>query len=490
MSGRLRLADVFSNGMVMQRGYPAPVFGRGTPGKTVTVRMGHDKKNAKIGVDGDWRVCFDAPPEHKSFCLSAECEREQVEIRGLLAGELWFCAGQSNMEWLVSQCSSRREDLADCEDEQIRLFTVPKMTSEVPRENIGGSWKRCTADTLKDFSAVGYFFGKILRWELNCPVGLVCAAYGGTPIRSWIPEESFKKKNCREKRIFEKFKKFDPDLLKTSRDLVEKYYEKLIQSRSALKPPPEPPEAHLFFPLTVNRYSGLYNAMVHPWVRLPFAGVIWYQGEQDASEGSSSYERDLLSLVKLWRKAMGKDKLPFHFVQLANFTEPTSERMIDLTWPEIRHDLLKVGMDLPGCSTIPAIDGIAPKEAWDIHPPDKRIIGKRLVDSALRENYGFDRPGPGAVAKSVKKKNASSVVVCFVGVSGGLRSRGKLKEFEVSGTDGVFHPAGAEITASDEVTVTAPEGMKGIKKIRYAWRGNPVARLFDADGYPVFPFSL
>ncbi|MDR1192065.1 MAG: sialate O-acetylesterase [Verrucomicrobiales bacterium] len=186
-NAELRLAAIFTDHLVLQRDQPIPVWGTADAGVTVSVALGDKTATAKADAAGQWLAKLPAAPasgEPQNLTVSAGAD--QVTISDVLVGEVWLCSGQSNMEMSVGSALNAREEIAAAGHPQIRLLHVTRQTANSPRASFSGTWTACTPLTVRNFSAAGYFFGRELRQQLNVPVGLINASWGGTPAETWV----------------------------------------------------------------------------------------------------------------------------------------------------------------------------------------------------------------------------------------------------------------------------------------------------------------
>ena len=193
---QLALASVFSSNMVLQQGCPIPVWGTATPGAAVAVSFRGQTAAAKTGADGKWKVTLahaSASAEPAELTVAAtdpQGNTARVTCTNVLTGEVWVCSGQSNMQWSVLSSNSPKEEIAAANYPQIRLLTAPNRPGEKPMDSLpSGVWNVCSPDTIPNFSAVGYFFGRELHKRLNVPVGLINSSWGGTVAEAWTSKE-------------------------------------------------------------------------------------------------------------------------------------------------------------------------------------------------------------------------------------------------------------------------------------------------------------
>ena len=186
----VRLPHVLGSHMVLQRAVPVPVWGWADPGEAVTVKLGEHEATAKAGANGEWLVklpAMEAGGPHEMTVSGTNT----IRLADILVGEVWFCSGQSNMEWAVGGVVNAQEEIAAAAYPGIRLFKVPRQTGGVPADDVNAAWRVCNPNTIGGFSAVGYFFGRELHRELDVPVGLINASWGGTRIEPWTPPAGF-----------------------------------------------------------------------------------------------------------------------------------------------------------------------------------------------------------------------------------------------------------------------------------------------------------
>lgn len=178
---------VFSDGAVLQRDQPLPVWGRATPGARIRVSFDGREATTTAGGDGTWRVELPAHAAGGPFQLRVrEGDADEVAVRDVLVGEVWLASGQSNMEWPLSQAADAEAEIARANDPLVRHFKVPKSWSDEAQWQLaGGEWVVASPQTAGNFSAVAYFFARQLRQKLGVPVGIIDSSWGGSSIEAW-----------------------------------------------------------------------------------------------------------------------------------------------------------------------------------------------------------------------------------------------------------------------------------------------------------------
>jgi sialate O-acetylesterase len=190
VSAEVKLPKIFSSNMVLQQGIQIPVWGWAAPGEKVSVSFKNLTINAKADKTGKWLVNLPAQEYGGPYTLVVKA-KNTVTFDNVLVGEVWICSGQSNMEFRVDQGNNQAEEIKNANYPKIRLFTVPKRVAQLPEQDIeSGEWVECSPETVKGFSAVGYFFGRELATELKVPIGLIHSSWGGTVAETWISPNS------------------------------------------------------------------------------------------------------------------------------------------------------------------------------------------------------------------------------------------------------------------------------------------------------------
>ena len=489
----VRLPAVFSDNMVLQRGEPAPVWGWADAGEKITVRFAGQEKTTEADDEGRWRLALDpldASREPRTLTVAGE---EATKLENVLVGEVWVCSGQSNMEWPVSASNNASEEIASADYPRIRLITVKKTVADQPRQDFEGEWVECSPQTVGSFSAVGYFFGRKLHKELNVPIGLIDSTWGGTPAEAWTRRQALENQDALDpllERWRRSIEEYDAERA-TARyeEELERWKQAAAKAEAEGTKPPGKPRRQNDPADSPHRPAVLYNGMIAPLVPYAIRGVIWYQGESNASR-AYQYRTIFPTMIRSWRRAWGQGELPFYFVQLANFME-RKEEPGDSAWAELREAQLMTLRELPntGMAVITDIG-----EAHDIHPRNKQDVGKRLARWTLAKDYGKDVVHSGPLFQRAEFKDGE-VVLRFDHVGGGLVAKGdaltdeeqrELRGFAIAGADKQFQWADAKIEG-DTVIVSHPD-IENPKAVRYNWADNPAGNLYNEAGLPASPF--
>ncbi|HEV3021876.1 MAG TPA: sialate O-acetylesterase, partial [Pirellulales bacterium] len=183
--GDVKLPAIFGSHMVLQRGQNDRVWGWADAGEDITVRFNGQVKTTKAGADGKWTVSLDAMPAGGPFAMTVE-GKNSLALDDVLVGEVWICSGQSNMQMAVSESNDGDLESRTAKYPEIRFISVPQVGTQEPQDDFKGRWDVCTPDTVKSFSAVGYFFGRQLYQTLGVPIGLIDDSWGGSACEAWI----------------------------------------------------------------------------------------------------------------------------------------------------------------------------------------------------------------------------------------------------------------------------------------------------------------
>lgn len=439
----VRLPKVIASQMVLQQEKPATIWGWAEAGEKVVVELESARAETTAGADGKWAVKLNPPQAGGPYEMHI-VGSNTIKLTDILVGEVWVCSGQSNMQWSVRQSANPDTEIAAGNHPNLRLFTVARNPSPEPladcQGNGQGSWVACTPQTVADFSAVAYSFGRELQKELKVPIGLINTSWGGTICEAWTSKPTLET---------------DPDFAPI-----------LDRSRE-------------FKPGNPNQASVLYNGMIHPLIPLTVRGAIWYQGESNVSR-AEQYAELFPAMIQDWRKSWNDPNLAFVFVQLAPFRYNGKEAAECAELWEAQLKTLSVPMT--GMAVTTDIGNIK-----DIHPKNKQEVGRRLALWAFAISYGKKLVHSGPLYREMKAEG-SKIRLHFNHVGGGLVAKeGKpLTHFEIAGEDEKFVPATAVIDG-ESIVVSSDSVAKPVA-VRFGWTDTAEPNLFNAEGLPASPF--
>ena len=497
----VKLHNLFTDHMVLQRDIAVPVWGWADDGEKVTVEF-RGKKVSTTAKGGKWMVKLGklkagGPDELK---VSG---KNSITLADVLVGEVWLASGQSNMEWSMRNSFQPFGDILAANNPKLRLFTVPKLKADEPVKDVVSAWKETSPSSVSNFSAVAYYFGLKLQKDLGVPVGLIHTSWGGSPAEVWMSDAVLTGNS------------------EYKRDIVDAYVAqmgKLAESTAQWEKEQAQAKAD-GKPFTKRKPGGgwkpseLYNGMIAPLIPYAIKGAIWYQGESNAGR-AHQYRSLFVDMVKNWRNDWAQGDFTFLQVQLAPFM-PVKDEPADSTWAELREAQIHATKVLPKVGAVSILDYGDPK---DIHPTWKRPVGNRLALAARGIAYGEKFTWSGPEYRSGKVKG-DKVVLSFNFTGDGLFGAGSrsdnvpspktsdgvtlnynlakgwinspLTGFAIAGEDRKFVWGKAEIEG-DKVGVSSPLVPKPVA-VRYGWADCPVVNLYCSPGFqqaglPASPF--
>lgn len=469
----LFISDIYSANMVMQADEPFVIYGKASSGKKVNIRIQDRKGETIADKNGNWKVKFSEFAEGPVGIIFIESEGETIEINNVLAGEVWLCSGQSNMALPVSKSDVKNNFTT----RQIRFFKTLNDPSNVPIDQVKGSWKVCNKDNFNECSAIGFSFALNLNNGSQKPVGLIINAIGGSPIESWTNLEVLKKKSY-DKYIFENRENWKKDIqiYEEQYDLKLKKYEfncrKAKEEGGIIPMRPFPP-----FQLRENWNPGcLFNSLVYPLRNISLRGIIWYQGESNANY-PYVYRYQLVDLIRNWRETFFNNHLPFYIIQLPEYKT-------DEDWVTMRESQA-LAANMKNVSLIVTL-GLG--DSLNIHPIKKMEVGRRVSLQALKNEYKFDIVSEGPCLRKLKIKG-DKIILCFNVMGSSIRSAdGKpIRNIEISNNGISFLPASVKIKGNNLLVWNS--SIANPCYVRYAWKNLPEQiNLVNEFGLPAPPF--
>ncbi len=492
----VKLPVIFSDHMVLQRDQKVPVWGWADDGEKVTVEFAGQKVET-TAKDGKWSVALAALKASSTGTKFTVSGKNKVEFNDVLVGEVWFCSGQSNMEWNVASSKNAKDEIAAANNPRIRHFKVPHVTSDQPQTEVktSGGWQLTATNTVGNFTAVGYFFAREIQKELDVPIGLIGCNWGGTRIEPWTPPIGFQSVPALKADFADKLASFpamspvmvaappQPVLDETGKAVLDKAGKPVLrQVLDANRRPKQIPSVDKDGKpvLSANSSSPLsiYNAMVHPLIPYAIKGALWYQGESNNGEGMLYFEKKK-ALISGWRTLWKQGDFPFFFVQLAPYRYGKPENLPAI-W-EAQTETLSIPNTGMAVTTDVTTVG-------NIHPPDKQTVAHRLALWALAKTYNKPVASYASPLFDTLKVDGSKAQLTFKNAEGGLKSLNgqPLTWFTIAGEDKKFVEAKAEVTGN-KVTVSA-EGVSKPVAVRFGWHELAEPNLANAAGLPASPF--
>ncbi|WP_068257998.1 sialate O-acetylesterase [Rubripirellula obstinata] len=488
------MPNFFADHMVIQRDRLVSIWGTAAAGADVKVQFKDSTASTLADAAGNWRVAFqsgEADPVGASIIVTSGTVSKTIE--DVLVGEVWLASGQSNMAFTMNSVPMYREVILAADYPGIRMFNAPTVTAVEPQDDIDGEWTKCGPDTTGNYSAVAFFFARKLHQELGVPIGVIKTAWGGKPVETFTSREALNTLPA-TKKLVDRVLKFDSGF--DEQKATQRYQKQLeawktkqaewrktpADKRGKLAKEPTKPKRPLN---TEGRPGVLFNSMIHPFVGYTMRGAIWYQGESNAKPNAVPYDKTLPLMIRDWRQRWDDD-FSFLFVQLANFRQPSTQPGTADDWALLQ-DRMRQLLDTTPKTGMAVINDVG--EANDIHPKNKKDPGERLALWALANDYDRDIVFSGPLYQS-SEVTGDSIKVTFDHVGSGLKSRDDqpLGRFEIAGADQVWRWADAEISSTNQVSVSHPDIPKPVA-VRYAWASNPEgANLVNSEGLPTSVF--
>lgn len=478
-NSKLNLSPLFTNHMVIQREKPVLIWGTTSPNNQVSVTLDKTKKSVSAKPNGYWEVKFKPLPVGGPYEMEISTNDTIVKIVNILSGDVWFCSGQSNMQFQLRYDKYVDEEAPNATNPNIRMLRIPHNVSLIDNNQVIGEtkWLECNPTNAKLFSAVGYYFGKKVQTETQIPIGLIGSYWGGSAIESWTSKNAISKFpvfNIQLKRLYAG--DISISELKKGLDAETERRLEVIKQK-------ENPNTKPYTPYALQHVPSLtYNGMVAPFTKFPIKGVIWYQAEANASR-AHQYASLFQALIKDWRKQWKNSKMPFYFVQIPNYgvarKVPSKSQ-----WAELRESQTKA-LKLKNTGMAVTID----VGEVDLHPKDKRTVGNRLAIIALNRDYKKNVAYQSPMFKSYRKTSRGSIICEFSNVGTGLQIKGgEVTEFTIAGENKKFYNAKIKLIGKNAIEVSAPQ-VKNPVSVRYAWSNFPTnGLLYNSDNLPLSPF--
>jgi sialate O-acetylesterase len=495
----VRLPGFFTDNMVLQRDRDVPLWGWADPGETVTVEFAGRKVSAKADKTGKFSLKLkpmQASSENRKLVFSSD-KGSRVELVNVVVGDVWICSGQSNMEMTQSAALNAAKEAEKAEFPMIRHMKAAHNTSLVPLDDLKAQWVICTPVTVKNFTAVGYYFGRELHRELGVPIGLMESSWSGTKKEPWIPDFAFgdvPELKSLAVQVAENNPK-TPEGKNRFRIDIDRIKDWIERAESSLETGKRLPEVPAIGGCVQKepRPAMMFNAMINPLVPYAVRGAILYQGELGWYYPNRYFFKNK-ALIEGWRKRWGYD-FPFYFVQLANHGGPHPMMRRRNEGAKIREAQLRT-LTLPNTGMAVTIDI---GDAKRFNSKNKQDVGKRLALWALAREHGRNKVESGPIYRDMKIEG-KKIRISFDYVGGGLmvgekkgleparETKGeKLENFAIAGEDRKWVRAQAVIEG-ETVVVTHDRVDKPVA-VRYAYSWNPQGcNLYNKEGLPASPF--
>lgn len=194
-ASNLKLSPIFSDFMIVQRNAPVKIYGKGIPENNVIIDCNGTGFLTKVEKDSSWLATLPALTLNKNYNLSIYSGTDTIRLKDIVAGDIWLCSGQSNMEFQMANFPWCDEEVKHANDPDLRFYSVPNSIDLIPVKDLveGGRWKQALGNDLRECSATAYFFAKNVRKEMDVPIGIICSDWSGTALEPWMSVDAIKK---------------------------------------------------------------------------------------------------------------------------------------------------------------------------------------------------------------------------------------------------------------------------------------------------------
>jgi len=459
---KVRLPHLIGDNMVLQQQSEARLWGWARPGSTVTVTPSWSTTPATAVADkeGCWMVKVKTPKAGmQPLQLTFDDGDGAVKVSNVVAGEVWVCAGQSNMEMPVKgfgNCpvENHNQVVLDADlSRGVRSVKIPSVMSATPLNDAQCQWRQCTGATVGEFSATGYFFARLLSRTLGIPVGIIEANKGGTRVESWLTKENLQQHTS------------DP----TDSVAIAKRWPQWDYHRSLLWG------------------NGTFNPILNYTVK----GILYYQGCSNVGDPGNQYSERMKLLVEQWRKQFGLGDIPFYFVEIAPYFY---DDVNGDAGARLREQQFRAQSLIPNSSLVCTNDLAYPYETTQIHPAQKQQVGERLAYTALNRDYGKEGLWYRSPSYKDMQVKGDTVFIHLQDEYGAMSRFEDIQGFEVAGADKVFHPAKAQHFWQpggrywdEAIAVFSPEVRQPVA-VRYCFKNFQLGNVKNGAGLPLFPF--
>ena len=458
---KVRLPHILGDNMILQQNTDARLWGWAKPGRTVKVTTSWTKDvvTAKADQDGRWLLTVKTPAASFEPLSITFDDGDKLTLNGILSGEVWVCAGQSNMEMPVKgfgNCpvEGYNDAVITANDYKgVHYVKIPSIMRVEPQEDADCHWEVVSPQTVGDASATGYFFAQVVTKALNVPVGLIMANKGGSRVESWLTKEN-----------------------------LEKYTNEPTDSAGIVAFKPE---------WDYHRALLWGNGTFNPILKYTVRGILFYQGCSNVGDPGNQYSDRLALLVRQWRSQFALGEIPFYFVEIAPFhyDDVNADNAARL-----REQQYRASKIIPNSGLVCTNDLAYPYETTQIHPAQKKPVGQRLAYLALNKTYGMDAVGCMSMSFKDMRVVGDTVHIHVADDLGGISRFEDIQGFEVAGEDRVFHKATAEHFWQpgggywdETIRIFSPEVQNPVA-VRYCFRNFQLGNLKNAAGLPLFPF--
>jgi sialate O-acetylesterase len=437
--GDIALPSLIGDNMVLQQNTKVKIWGWSDPAEVISITSSWNNITDTVTADRNakWSKYLNTPVAGGPYTITISgSSGGKIVLHNVMLGEVWFCSGQSNMEASYNYLGIKEvgKDALVGYNPNIRFCKVRKTTAKYPQENCMAKWEVCDSNTIREISAIAYYFAKKLNKDLNVPIGIMQSAWGGTAIEPWMSE-----------------------------DIIES--NPVYKASSKMQKP---------LPWWPYEAGSTYNAMVAPVTNYVIAGVLWYQGESNTAF-PSAYRSLLSAMISEWRQDWGKE-FPFYYVQIAPFNNFAKDSAAFLREAQMQC-LANQNVGMIVVSDL--VDNLS-----DIHPQNKHEAGYRLANLALTKTYN-KKNIPWLCPIYQKMEVIGNKIIVYFDADIMINGR-KAIELYIAGEDKVFYQADAIIKGNK--LIVSSKQVKMPVSVRYSFSNEAIGNLFSIEKLPVSPF--
>ena len=451
-NAKVKLPAIVSSNMVLQRNTTIKLWGWADANEKITIKTSWLKAPIMIQAnsEGDWTIDAKTTNSKEPQTISIKSKTSDILLENVLFGEVWLCSGQSNMEMTLKGFMGQptygsAEAIAKSNNPNLRLFNVTKFNgSKTPLKDVEkySPWQQASPESVKNYSAVAYFYGSQLQEILDVPVGIIQSSWGGSCVEAWISNEVMS--------TFQKVEIKEEDIAVRAKEIP----------------------------------TVLFNSMLNPLIPYTIKGMLWYQGESNRGE-AEKYTKLFPAMVEDWRKRWNIGNFPIYYTQIAPYIYDGNNPLVDKKNSAFIREAQYQCLDLIPNSGIAITMDIGTKDC--IHPPKKKEVADRLLYNALHQTYNYktiEYAGPVFDAMEIKEGGLN---LKFKNAANGVYAYDNLEGFEIAGSDKLFYPAKAKIVDRKTVLVSSDKVPNPVA-VRYGWDNWVVGTLFNTNLLPAPSF--
>lgn len=451
---KVRLPNIIGDNMVVQQNSEARLWGWAKPGATVKISTSwaNETYSAKADSKGKWLVKVKTPKaSFTPLQITFDDGDGSTLLNNVLSGEVWVCAGQSNMEMPLSgfkNCpvEGYNDVVANANNYSgIHFVKIPSTMSMTPQDDAQCAWESVSPSTVGNCSATGYFFAQTVSRVLNIPVGLMLANKGGSRVESWL-----------------------------TRETLEKYTDEPTDTTGIVAQ----------FGADYLRTMVWGNGTFNPILNYTIKGILYYQGESNVGNPANQYSERMKLLAEQWRTQFALGEIPFYFVEVVPFNYDTLDGTRGALLREQQARAVNI---IPHSGMVCTNDLAYPYEYSQVHPTQKRQVGERLAYLALNKDYDVKSILCESPQYESMKISGDTCYIQLKNTYNGLNRLNDLQGFEVAGADKVFHPAIATCSDAKGLVITCPD-VKQPVAVRYCFRNFQLGNVKNMANLPLIPF--